>query len=572
MRDAPYRTPNGTTVPNEFYDEDLRTIKTLAELKVMDAIFRKTYGYSKHADILSMSQLVELTGMSENSVLKGLEDAQKNGRILVRMLGRPGHQRRVVMLRNQENLEQLSLLDEGFITVDEFIMVTTKSAVQRQKQAQAKKKKGGGSKFDPPPVAPLKPGDNGGSKSRGSDSEGAQALTPQDPDLTLLVTVNSSPLSLSEEEDQASATAARVSVAPPAEPVKAPERGGEEIFEDREEEENRRERERRAAMDPEWEGIPGHVAVVRTVPVTELAPEIGRAFSDAFRGKSPPAAPPPPQESGELSREQIAAREARLQELAEQQKLIEAREAAEAQRRQQQDPPSGLPPNAPETPADAAPAESAPDPVENAMASELSAPEPAPPKPPVAPPPACASRSLSPEQLALLRNPEAQRERWARLAAGWTPEQIARREQLDAERRKGEARLNDPRIASLSMVPQAAAARQEQARHQSAESERKAWIEQQRQAELERLLALGETGLEEAYRINLVPLNPNPGMDTGNFRKLKNWFRKASDDARRATIRAIWLAKDEGMYAINAVRDHLAELGFTSIDREVAHA
>ena len=70
--------PNYTQIPNVILD-DLMHDMTESELRVVLAICRKTFGWQKIRDRLSISQLMELTGMSNNGVLNGLTAGIKRG-------------------------------------------------------------------------------------------------------------------------------------------------------------------------------------------------------------------------------------------------------------------------------------------------------------------------------------------------------------------------------------------------------------------------------------------------------------------------------------------------------------
>mgnify|MGYP003440882279 FL=1 len=70
--------PNTTQVPNFVFDVLMaKTSKTPARFFVLLAIIRKTYGWQKHEDLLSLSQIIELTGMSKNAVKDALKFWQK---------------------------------------------------------------------------------------------------------------------------------------------------------------------------------------------------------------------------------------------------------------------------------------------------------------------------------------------------------------------------------------------------------------------------------------------------------------------------------------------------------------
>ena len=70
---------NTTQVPNSFFD-DMCKMKE-AELRVMLCIIRKTRGWHKDRDRISLSQLVKMTGMSKAGVQNGIKDAIKNNHI-----------------------------------------------------------------------------------------------------------------------------------------------------------------------------------------------------------------------------------------------------------------------------------------------------------------------------------------------------------------------------------------------------------------------------------------------------------------------------------------------------------
>jgi len=71
--------PNYTQIPNVFLDDVLPQIKSLAEMKVVLVVMRKTFGFHKRADMLSISQIKTLTGLSHQSVIDGIEAATARG-------------------------------------------------------------------------------------------------------------------------------------------------------------------------------------------------------------------------------------------------------------------------------------------------------------------------------------------------------------------------------------------------------------------------------------------------------------------------------------------------------------
>lgn len=68
-----------TQTPNAWYDMVMGEIDTLAELKVTEVIIRKTTGFHKDEDKISISQFMRITRLSRKSVIDGIERALKRG-------------------------------------------------------------------------------------------------------------------------------------------------------------------------------------------------------------------------------------------------------------------------------------------------------------------------------------------------------------------------------------------------------------------------------------------------------------------------------------------------------------
>ena len=77
--------PNYTQFPNALIA--LMPEMREAELKVTLAIARKTFGWHKDEDELSLSQLMKLTGLSKQGVINGIENGIKRGTISRRTFG-----------------------------------------------------------------------------------------------------------------------------------------------------------------------------------------------------------------------------------------------------------------------------------------------------------------------------------------------------------------------------------------------------------------------------------------------------------------------------------------------------
>ena len=73
-----YDGPNYTQTPNAFLDEHLPDMGH-AECKVVLAVIRQTFGWHKRKDRLSISQLMDLTGLSNRGVIDGIQSAMGRG-------------------------------------------------------------------------------------------------------------------------------------------------------------------------------------------------------------------------------------------------------------------------------------------------------------------------------------------------------------------------------------------------------------------------------------------------------------------------------------------------------------
>lgn len=81
MSDATIPAPNYTQIPNAIFElmADKDAHLTEAELRVILAIARKTFGWHKKRDKISLSQLEELTAMTRKSVKSGIDAAIERG-------------------------------------------------------------------------------------------------------------------------------------------------------------------------------------------------------------------------------------------------------------------------------------------------------------------------------------------------------------------------------------------------------------------------------------------------------------------------------------------------------------
>lgn len=79
--------PNYTQTPNKFYDDMLKEIDSMAELKVTLAVIRHTMGFHRDEHELSLTYLVEYTGLHRETVIEGLKAAMKRGTVTRRKSG-----------------------------------------------------------------------------------------------------------------------------------------------------------------------------------------------------------------------------------------------------------------------------------------------------------------------------------------------------------------------------------------------------------------------------------------------------------------------------------------------------
>ena len=81
-----FQVPNHTQTPNELFDDHMRYMSG-SELKVILAICRKTFGWHKEQDNISLSQLMELTGLTRSSVINAIKSLIARGLIARRKIG-----------------------------------------------------------------------------------------------------------------------------------------------------------------------------------------------------------------------------------------------------------------------------------------------------------------------------------------------------------------------------------------------------------------------------------------------------------------------------------------------------
>jgi phage replication O-like protein O len=73
--------PNYTQTPNILFDEIMRDLNG-AELKVILAVIRKTFGWHKKRDRISLTQLEETTGLSRQGILNAIHGKKKEKSVI----------------------------------------------------------------------------------------------------------------------------------------------------------------------------------------------------------------------------------------------------------------------------------------------------------------------------------------------------------------------------------------------------------------------------------------------------------------------------------------------------------
>ena len=105
-----FEKPRFTQVPNQFFDEMIPKLKA-SEMRVMLVIMRQTLGWgNKEWDRISISQLVEKSGMSKASVCTALISLKKMGLIRKAQVGGKG---------NVQNFYALNIEEPDFVSENE---------------------------------------------------------------------------------------------------------------------------------------------------------------------------------------------------------------------------------------------------------------------------------------------------------------------------------------------------------------------------------------------------------------------------------------------------------------------
>lgn len=86
MTEKKLAPPNYTQIPNALLD-DLLHVMSNSELRVVLVIARKTFGWQKKSDRISISQIAKMAKMSRQGVINGIEQGMERGIIKRRKSG-----------------------------------------------------------------------------------------------------------------------------------------------------------------------------------------------------------------------------------------------------------------------------------------------------------------------------------------------------------------------------------------------------------------------------------------------------------------------------------------------------
>ena len=91
-------------VPNEIYDAILAQKLSISQVKAVMYIIRKTHGFRKQEDVISISKMATETGFARETMVRTIHDLEKMGVVKLGEVvsGRPTH----MMVLNPKNWGQ----------------------------------------------------------------------------------------------------------------------------------------------------------------------------------------------------------------------------------------------------------------------------------------------------------------------------------------------------------------------------------------------------------------------------------------------------------------------------------
>lgn len=138
--------PNFTQIPNEILDKMAEM--TPAEFKVLVAICRKTFGWQKERDVISLSQLEELTGLSRTAVQAGIMAAIKRGVLERTKAGTQAFSYHLLVASDYQSTETTSSLSGTAPVASDYQELVVSDYTQKKDLNKLKHSGGVGAKND----------------------------------------------------------------------------------------------------------------------------------------------------------------------------------------------------------------------------------------------------------------------------------------------------------------------------------------------------------------------------------------------------------------------------------------
>lgn len=181
INDTPkgFELPNHTQTPNSLFDYWLERIDTLAELKVTLAIIRKTFGWHKQEDTISITQLIKATGLSRQGVIDGLEAGLQRGLIVRRPAKRNGFCYGLRLVNDLDQSKVLTSLKIRLEPVNSLDQSLVNSLDPQKKDINKLTKETKGGEGTPPPPTENK------TENNFSDNPAIQAYKQTYPEMQL---------------------------------------------------------------------------------------------------------------------------------------------------------------------------------------------------------------------------------------------------------------------------------------------------------------------------------------------------------------------------------------------------
>jgi phage replication O-like protein O len=141
--------PEYTQIPNALIDEWLPQL-TAAETKVVLVIMRKTFGWHKIRDRISLSQLEKFTGFLRQAVLKAVKSLEEKNLVTKTVIGKNGDQQTFYELVIEDSNNSYQCVQH---TPPSVFNTPTKETLTKETPLSIDKGEGGGA--PPDPLLPL---------------------------------------------------------------------------------------------------------------------------------------------------------------------------------------------------------------------------------------------------------------------------------------------------------------------------------------------------------------------------------------------------------------------------------